>query len=134
MDFGQKLRQLREQQGLGVNQLAMQSGVSASQISRIENGKKNVPKLETLKKLANGLHINEPDFIALAGQTDSDELNVPDWATEKDITDLNEYLETNKPMNFQGVELDVDAKEAVQQFLVGYFWKRRKQEKNDAHE
>lgn len=74
LEFGQQLRQLRGQRGLGVNQLAMQSGVSASQISRIENGKKNIPKLDTLKKLAKGLHINETELISIAGLNNSSQI------------------------------------------------------------
>lgn len=65
MNFGEQLRTLRTKQGLGVNQLALKSGVSASQISRLENGKKGLPKLETLKKLAQGLHVNENEFIEM---------------------------------------------------------------------
>ncbi|MBL3614999.1 helix-turn-helix domain-containing protein, partial [Bacillus sp. RHFS18] len=42
--FGKQLRTLREKRHLTVNQLATYSGVSAAGISRIENGKRGVPK------------------------------------------------------------------------------------------
>ena len=38
MEFGEKLKELRSSRGVGVNQLELKSGVSASQISRFEKG------------------------------------------------------------------------------------------------
>lgn len=116
---------LREKQDLSQTALAKKLDLDKSSMSKIENGSRKVSSDE-LKQLSEIFEVTT-DYLIGNNKT-------PKWATEKDITDLNEYLETNKPMNFQGVELDADAKEAVQQFLVGYFWKRRKQEKNDAHE
>ena len=40
MSFGENLKKFREEKQLGVNQLALKSGVSAAQISRFENGKR----------------------------------------------------------------------------------------------
>ena len=42
--FGPYMKQLREQQGYSINQLAEAAGISNSQISRIENGVRGVPK------------------------------------------------------------------------------------------
>ncbi|WP_373749642.1 helix-turn-helix domain-containing protein, partial [Jeotgalibaca porci] len=58
MEFGEKLKYLRESRGYGVNQLALKSGVSASQISRFESGERKDPTLETVKKLASALGIS----------------------------------------------------------------------------
>lgn len=58
MEFGEKLKILREQKRLGVNQLALKSGVSASQISRFENGQRKDPTLETVRKLASALGVS----------------------------------------------------------------------------
>ncbi|WP_333603815.1 XRE family transcriptional regulator [Lactobacillus acetotolerans] len=67
MDFGNGLRELREKRRLGVNQLALKSGVSASQISRFENGKFSKPKPDTLRKLAIALDVKEAVLFGLAG-------------------------------------------------------------------
>lgn len=67
MSFGSELKRIRNEEGIGVNQLAMQSGVSASQISRFENGIKSNPKPETLRKLAKGLKKDESDIFRIAG-------------------------------------------------------------------
>ncbi|KKB75311.1 MULTISPECIES: transcriptional regulator [Bacillus] len=66
-NFGSHLRQLRERKKLTVNQLAMYSGVSSAGISRIENGKRGVPKPATIRKLADALKIPYEELMASAG-------------------------------------------------------------------
>ncbi len=69
-EFGKVLKNIREQKGLTVNQLALYSKVSASLISRIENEERGVPKPETLQKLASALKIPYTDLMILAGYFD----------------------------------------------------------------
>lgn len=61
--IGSVLKKLREQKGFGVNQLAAKSGVSASQISRIENGIQNSPTVETIQKLSAALHDSDGQLL-----------------------------------------------------------------------
>lgn len=65
--FGDYLKELRESKGMTVNQLAVYSGVSAAAISRIENGKRGVPKPETIKKLSEALKEPYPEMMKVAG-------------------------------------------------------------------
>lgn len=65
--FGEYLRRKRERKGYSVNQLALYSGVSAAQISRIENGVRNAPKPETIFKLAVALDVSSTEMMAAAG-------------------------------------------------------------------
>lgn len=65
--FGKQLRTLREKRKMTVNQLATYSGVSAAGISRIENGKRGVPKPATIKKLAEALKIPYEELMKKAG-------------------------------------------------------------------
>lgn len=67
MKFGAYLRALREEKKLSVNQLAMYSEVSAAGISRIENGKRGIPKPPTIKKLASALKVPYEDMMQAAG-------------------------------------------------------------------
>ncbi|MCY7704393.1 transcriptional regulator [Bacillus safensis] len=67
MNFGAYLRALREEKKLSVNQLAMYSEVSAAGISRIENGKRGIPKPPTIKKLAGALKVPYEDMMQAAG-------------------------------------------------------------------
>ncbi|GMG80100.1 transcriptional repressor RghR [Bacillus safensis] len=50
-----------------MNQLAMYSEVSAAGISRIENGKRGIPKPPTIKKLAGALKVPYEDMMQAAG-------------------------------------------------------------------
>jgi transcriptional regulator with XRE-family HTH domain len=73
-DFGKVLRELRETRGLSVNQLAMYSGVSSALISKIETGKRGVPKPDTLEKLSKGLKVPYDTLMELAGYLDNPDL------------------------------------------------------------
>jgi transcriptional regulator with XRE-family HTH domain len=53
--FGEKVRSLRKKQGLNQKMLAEVSGVSAATISRIESGKVEKVRPETLVSLASAL-------------------------------------------------------------------------------
>ena len=74
MHFGEYIRGLREGRGMTVNQLAMYSGVSAAQISRIETGKRGVPKPETLKKIADALKAPYEELMAKAGYIENESI------------------------------------------------------------
>ncbi|OLP65252.1 HTH-type transcriptional repressor RghR [Bacillus pumilus] len=67
MNFGAYLRAMREEKKLSVNQLAMYSEVSAAGISRIENGKRGIPKPPTIKKLAGALKVPYEEMMHAAG-------------------------------------------------------------------
>ncbi|WP_074048665.1 helix-turn-helix domain-containing protein [Paenibacillus ihumii] len=66
-NFGIYLKSLREEKGLTLNQLAELSGVSNAQISRIENGLRELPRPETIRKLAAGLNTSQTDLMEKAG-------------------------------------------------------------------
>lgn len=71
--FGNLLRAKRNEKGFSIHQLALQTKtndtkpLSASLISRLENGKRNIPKIDTLKQLAHGLRISEDEIMEMAG-------------------------------------------------------------------
>lgn len=62
MNFGSRLKQIRESQMLSASKLSKQSNLSQSFIWRIESGEKQ-PTLETLKKLAQGLGISLGELL-----------------------------------------------------------------------
>ncbi|SMQ75782.1 Transcriptional regulator, contains XRE-family HTH domain [Bacillus sp. OV166] len=72
-EIGAYIKKIRESKNLGVNQLAQYAGVSAAQISRIENGKRENPKPETLAKLAKALKVDYDELMSKAGYIDTDE-------------------------------------------------------------
>lgn len=71
MDFGERLRQLREEKGLSMRQLAERSGVDVGVISRVERGQYKPPKITTIEKLARALELSEAEeeeLLRLSGR------------------------------------------------------------------
>ncbi|MGG5340646.1 helix-turn-helix domain-containing protein [Enterococcus sp. AZ192] len=92
MNFGEKLKHLRESKGLGVNQLALKSGVNASNISRLENGERKDPTFETVKKLSKALGVSvsyfdeqENDQLTIAAHIDED-------TSDEEMEEILDYI------------------------------------------
>ncbi|MGM0214179.1 helix-turn-helix domain-containing protein [Enterococcus sp. AZ109] len=100
MDFGTKLKALRNSKGFGVNQLALKSGVSASNISRFERGERKDPTLETVKKLAKALGVSisyfEDDTIHPADRIAA---HLDEHIIEEQLEDIINYIEFIKQKN-----------------------------------
>ncbi len=60
--MGNRLRQLRKNKGLTLEQMAVALGTSAVNISRYERGERQ-PKLETLSKIANYFGVSVPYLL-----------------------------------------------------------------------
>lgn len=60
--FGQKVKQLREEKGFSIEQLANISDVDRNYISDIEKGKRNV-SLEIIEKITTGLETDLATFF-----------------------------------------------------------------------
>lgn len=70
-DFGIYLKGKRLGKGFTINQLALYSGVSSAQLSRIENGKRGAPKPENLRNIANALSVPYKEMMKVAGYIDN---------------------------------------------------------------
>ncbi|MRN57022.1 helix-turn-helix domain-containing protein [Paenibacillus monticola] len=139
-EFGDYLKQLREAKGLTINHLATAAGISGSQISRIENGLRGVPKPDTLRKIAQAIEVSYEELMEHAGylpqQAPSSVNVVPEWATSKDKRDFRKMLEDDGELMFDGIPLDQEDKQRIKDVLTGLFWEakqmnKRKQQKND---
>lgn len=127
MEFGEKLKKLRTSRGLGVNQLALKSGVSASQISRFEKGERKDPTLETLIKLSTALGVS----ISYFEENSPVNVNtIPEWANEDDLIELDKLLESNANMAYGGETLTPEQLQRVRDVLAGMFWKFKKEDKD----
>lgn len=91
--FGSFIRAIRKKKGFTVNQLALYSGVSSAQISRIENGLRGVPKPETIKKLSEALGHPYEDLMQAAGYIDDNTKTDLPALTERDERDIQKELE-----------------------------------------
>lgn len=66
LTFGEQLRKIRRGKGDSVRKVALYAGISASYYSQIENNKRQIPKPNTLRKIAKGLRISETQIFELA--------------------------------------------------------------------
>lgn len=60
--FGKRLKSIRQKKGLTQLDLELESGISRTEISRIENGQKNI-EFFTIVKLAEALDIDIAKFF-----------------------------------------------------------------------
>lgn len=65
-EFGQKIRTLRLQQGIGLNTLASRLDVSPAYLSNLENGKTETIYLSFLNKLQEELNTEIPILLGLS--------------------------------------------------------------------
>lgn len=132
-EFGEYMRQLRESKGLTINQLASAAGISGSQISRIENGLRGVPKPATLRKIAEATGIAYEELMNHAGylqeQIHYEEEAIPNWATNKDKRDFRKMLEDDDELMFDGIPLDKEDKQRIKDVLTGLFWEAKQMNK-----
>jgi HTH-type transcriptional regulator, competence development regulator len=123
-DFGAYIKKVRDSRGLTLNQAALYSGISAAQLSRIENGKRGVPKPTTIKKLSEAYKLEYEDLMTKAGYIPSgvDGDNKKDHSlNEKDERDIAKRMEEIKKdlasedgLMFNGEPM---SEEAVESFL-----------------
>ncbi|MNB85258.1 HTH-type transcriptional repressor RghR [compost metagenome] len=132
--FGEYLKQIREARGLSINQLASLAGISGSQISRIENGLRGVPKPVTLRKIAEATGVSYDQLMGHAGYLPEQDINltespVPEWATNKDKRDFRKMLEDDGELMFDGIPLNKEDKQRIKDVLTGLFWEAKQMNK-----
>ncbi|USS86453.1 helix-turn-helix domain-containing protein [Fructilactobacillus cliffordii] len=71
--FGNKIKNIRNSKHFSLRQVSNQSkdetgvAISPSYWSLVERGKRNIPKPQTLKRIAKGLRVDESDVFRMAG-------------------------------------------------------------------
>lgn len=73
---GSKIRSLRKAKGLGLNELARRTKMSAAFLSRVEQGKEKPPAEKKLKALARVLGCNSDLLFGLAARIPADVMKV----------------------------------------------------------
>jgi transcriptional regulator with XRE-family HTH domain len=129
-EFGVYLKKSRESKGVSVNQLAIESGISNAQISRIENGLRGIPKPETIRKLADALQIPYEEMMEKAGHMpDERTKDIPSWATSRDKRDFKKMLEEDGEIMFDGIPINDTDKQRIMDVLTGFFWEAKQMNK-----
>jgi transcriptional regulator with XRE-family HTH domain len=90
--FGMLLRKLRNQKGLGVNQLASYIGISGAEISRIERGERKKIAPDLLRELAPRLGVSYEYLMQEAGYLPgkAEEKGEPYQTTADPLTGLSQ--------------------------------------------
>lgn len=91
LSFGDYLKNTREKAGLGINELAKASGVSAPYLSRLESGARKTPLPDVLKKLAPHLKVSYEEMMRAANYIDipAD----PKYAELRAVSLADEYIQ-----------------------------------------
>jgi len=71
MNFGRKLKSLREKKGIGIKKLAPELGLDYSYISKLENSK-SAPSHDVIGKVANYFNEDADDLAIAAGKIPRD--------------------------------------------------------------
>lgn len=111
-DVGEVLKTMRNENGWSQRQLAMKSGVSNTEISRIEEGSRKQPSLTVIKKIAAAFGPRENELMQAYL---SDPTAQP--PSTKKTKDLDEFLRESDIM-FKGTPLSDDAKDRLRNILV----------------
>ena len=93
--FGLKIKQLRQEKQLSLNELAEKSSLSVSYLNEIEKGKK-YPKAEKIIQLANALGVSYDSLVSLK--------------LSKNLTPIQELIDSNilemLPLDHYGIDIN----------------------------
>jgi len=114
-EVGETLKRLREENDWSQRLLSMKSGVSNTEISRIEDGARKEPSLTVIRKLAVAFGPRENELMQAYLSTSGNNV-LPSPETKKP-KDLDEFLREPDIM-FKGTPLSDDAKERLRNILT----------------
>ncbi|MEK5085873.1 helix-turn-helix transcriptional regulator [Paenibacillus sp. FSL M8-0228] len=108
--FGEYLKSLREDKNMSIRQLSLYSGVSNAYISQLENGKRNIPKPEILKKICKPLGVTYEELMDRSGYLDDFKKNLPsellEAAGENFLDFVDDFLVGYLKNNDNDLEID----------------------------
>ncbi|ARO05794.1 transcriptional regulator [Lactiplantibacillus plantarum] len=117
----ERVKELSKKHGKSLKQVATELGFGENYFY---TWKKKSPGIDKVQKVANYFNVSI-DYLL------GNEVEAPSWATEDDKIDLDEWLKSNVPMGFQGMDMDDETKIKVRAFLEGVFWEDKQKHRND---
>jgi transcriptional regulator with XRE-family HTH domain len=104
-EFGMYIKGLREEKKITVTELAKEAGISHPYLSQIENGRKGVPSIKVLKKLAGPLDVHYMELVYAAGHIDHPPASVDFGGDDiEKITSWLPILKVNYPNAIRDLE------------------------------
>ena len=118
-NFATAIKNLRENKEWSQRKLALVSGVSNTEINRIEKGEREKPSLKILEKLSIAFGITLDELLSISGLTDY----VPSDTSPKQPKDLVKFLNQAEFM-FDGdtYKLNDDDRAKIRAALELAFW------------
>lgn len=114
----ERIKKLANNQGKSLNQVEIDLGYGKNVLYRL---KSSSPSAERLQELANYFDVSV-DYLLGRNET-------PEWASHEDIVQLEDLLNSNKPMQYGGIELNEEDKHRIDAVLAQVFWERLKKRK-----
>jgi len=121
VNIGDRIKEQRKLNKLTQAELAEQANLSRSYLADIERNRYN-PSVDTLKSIANALHIN---LSLLIEEQPDEKTTIPEWATSKDKRDFKKILEDDGELMFDGIPLNEEDKRKIKDVLTGLFWEAK---------
>lgn len=120
-EFGQYLKQIRESRGLTIRQVETYANVSNSYLSLIENGKRDIPHPDILKKLAPLYKVPYEDLMTKAGYINNENINMPEIIIKNDIDELEEeFPEGVKVLRRASKKLSPEARKTMIRLMKAF--------------
>ncbi|MBF0418160.1 MAG: helix-turn-helix transcriptional regulator [Magnetococcales bacterium] len=104
--FGKRIRDLREAKkasdpSFSLRQFAQAAGISATFVSKIENGEFDPPAVDKIKRMAVLLEVDPDELLALAGKVDPE---LPEIIREQPKA-MADFLRTARDLNLGANEI-----------------------------
>lgn len=119
-DFGTYIRQLRKKQGLSLRAVSQQTGISYSYLAQIEQGRRNPPRPDFMKRLAPAYQVTQKDLLRAAGHLE--ENNEPSLSDEQEVEMAFNYV-MNDPRYKSGTRMTGELTMEVKRFIVEMYEK-----------
>jgi len=119
-DFAGYIRQLRQKQRLSLRDVAQKTGISYSYLAQIEQGRRNPPGPDFMKRLAPVYEVTLKDLLRAAGYLDENaESSLSD---EQEVEMAFNYV-MNDPRYKSGTRMTGELTTEVKRFIVEMYEK-----------
>jgi transcriptional regulator with XRE-family HTH domain len=121
-DFGEYIKNLREQRKLSLRDVAAKTGMSYSYLTKIEHGGRKAPGPELLKRLAPVYGVSVRDLLKAAGYMDDTQPAKPSLSEEEEVDRAFRYA-LSDPRFQSGTRVKGPITTEVKRFVVEMYEK-----------
>lgn len=94
--FGERVKELREKQGISQRQFALALDITPTYMSKIERDELQPPSEGVLKRMAGLLHVDSDELLSYAGKVDSELLDIIKGEPTKYAALLRQWSKKNE--------------------------------------